>query len=134
MTNFSDPVVQQNDFGAKDLPSELDSGLWSLDRLMTSCSCSPELLAHSKWDLYVRVFFCVDRSLSCTPIPTSSWEYITSLDFELDIIRGRRSYRWTIWVCSDRRLFACRYPALRFGLTWSFGRSTRLRARPSLLP
>ena len=41
--------------------------------------------------------------------PHSSWEYITTLDFELDIILGRRSYRWTIWVCSDTRFFACRY-------------------------
>ena len=31
---------------------------------------------------------------------TSSWEYVTTLDFELDLIRGRRPYRWTIWVCS----------------------------------
>ncbi|KAF8492451.1 hypothetical protein F5888DRAFT_1891854, partial [Russula emetica] len=28
------------------------------------------------------------------------WEYVTTLDFELDIIRGRRSYRWTIWVAA----------------------------------
>ncbi|KAF8490682.1 hypothetical protein F5888DRAFT_1807966 [Russula emetica] len=31
------------------------------------------------------------------------WEYITTLDFELDIIRGRRSYRWTIWIYSLAR-------------------------------
>ncbi|KAF8490668.1 hypothetical protein F5888DRAFT_1740510, partial [Russula emetica] len=31
------------------------------------------------------------------------WEYVTTLDFELDIIRGRRSYRWTIWIYSLAR-------------------------------
>jgi hypothetical protein len=32
---------------------------------------------------------------------TYSWEYITNLDYEWSIIRGRRTYNWTIWVCSD---------------------------------
>ncbi|KAF8492450.1 hypothetical protein F5888DRAFT_1731167 [Russula emetica] len=31
------------------------------------------------------------------------WEYVTTLDFELDIIRGRRSYGWTIWIYSLAR-------------------------------
>ena len=74
-----------------------------------SNSGPPEFLALSKWDLHVRVAFCVDLSLSCTSIRTSSWEYVTTLDFELDMIRGRRPYRWTIWVCRDRRFYACRY-------------------------
>ncbi|KAH9988675.1 hypothetical protein BJV77DRAFT_729065 [Russula vinacea] len=26
------------------------------------------------------------------------WEYVTNLDFEYDVIRGRRPYRWTIWI------------------------------------
>ncbi|KAH9955664.1 hypothetical protein BJV74DRAFT_467429 [Russula compacta] len=34
------------------------------------------------------------------------WEFITALDYELDIIRGRRPYRWTIWLYSLTRL-AC---------------------------
>ena len=29
-----------------------------------------------------------------------SWEYLTALDYEWDVIRGKRPYRWTIWVCS----------------------------------
>jgi hypothetical protein len=69
----------------------------------------PEFLARSTWDLYVRVVFCVDLPLSCTSIRTSSWEYVTTLDFELEMIRGHRPYRWTIWVCRDRRFYACRY-------------------------
>jgi hypothetical protein len=29
----------------------------------------------------------------------SSWEFFTTLGYELDVIRGRRPYRWTILVC-----------------------------------
>ena len=111
MTNFSDPVVQLKDFGA--YAFALGARLWTLDSGPTDPtflnSGSPELLAHNDRDLYVRVLYCVNLLLSCTSIRTSSWEYVTTLDFELDIIRGRRSYRWTIWVCSDRRFFACHY-------------------------
>ncbi|KAH9988674.1 hypothetical protein BJV77DRAFT_728899 [Russula vinacea] len=31
------------------------------------------------------------------------WEYITTLGYELDVIRGRRPYRWTIFVYSLAR-------------------------------
>ncbi|KAH9985894.1 hypothetical protein BJV74DRAFT_548942 [Russula compacta] len=34
------------------------------------------------------------------------WEFVTALDYELDIIRGRRPHRWTIWLYSLTRL-AC---------------------------
>ncbi|KAH9985895.1 hypothetical protein BJV74DRAFT_886143 [Russula compacta] len=34
------------------------------------------------------------------------WEFITALDYEWNIIRGRRPYRWTIWLYSLTRL-AC---------------------------
>jgi hypothetical protein len=29
---------------------------------------------------------------------TSSWEFLTTLDYEWDVIRGRRPYRRMIWV------------------------------------
>ena len=100
----------------------IDSGAYAVCLCPRSCaldpgpidenslnSGSPGFLAHNKWDLCVRVLCCIDLPLLCTSIPTSSWEYVTTLDFELDIIRGRRSYQWTIWVCSGRRFFACRY-------------------------
>jgi len=32
------------------------------------------------------------------------WEYLTTLDFELDVIRGRRPYRWTICIYSLTRV------------------------------
>ncbi|KAF8487265.1 hypothetical protein DFH94DRAFT_687736 [Russula ochroleuca] len=32
------------------------------------------------------------------------WEFITTLNFELSFIQGRRSYRWTIWIYSFSRM------------------------------
>ncbi|KAH9964910.1 hypothetical protein BC827DRAFT_1265597 [Russula dissimulans] len=32
------------------------------------------------------------------------WEFITTLGYELDIFRGRRPYRWTIWIYSFTRV------------------------------
>lgn len=32
------------------------------------------------------------------------WEYLTTLDFELDVIQKRRPYRWTIWIYSLTRV------------------------------
>jgi len=34
------------------------------------------------------------------------WEFVTTLDFEWSVIRGRRPYRWTIWIYSLTRLAA----------------------------
>lgn len=53
MTNFSDLGVQQRDFGAYAFaPGAGHSGL--TDKAVLN-SDSPDLLAHNKWDLYVRV-------------------------------------------------------------------------------
>jgi len=32
------------------------------------------------------------------------WEFFTTLDYEWEVIRGRRPYRWTIWVYSLTRV------------------------------
>ncbi|KAI0274134.1 hypothetical protein BGY98DRAFT_96152 [Russula aff. rugulosa BPL654] len=32
------------------------------------------------------------------------WEFLTTLDLEWDVIRGRRPHRWTIWIYSITRL------------------------------
>jgi hypothetical protein len=28
----------------------------------------------------------------------SSWEFVTTLDYEWSVIRGHRPFRWTMWV------------------------------------
>ena len=38
---------------------------------------------------------------------TLSWEIVTTLDYEWNVIRGRRPYRWTIWVCNHSPFFVC---------------------------
>ncbi|KAH9984322.1 hypothetical protein BJV74DRAFT_587430 [Russula compacta] len=42
------------------------------------------------------------------------WEFVTNLDYELDIIRGRRPYRRTIWLYSITRLAALAAVILNF--------------------
>ena len=32
------------------------------------------------------------------PILAYSWEFVTTLEYEWEVIQGRLSYRWTIWV------------------------------------
>jgi hypothetical protein len=39
-----------------------------------------------------------------------SWEFFTTLDYEWSVIRGRRPYRWTIWVCDRERFFGVSLP------------------------
>ncbi|KAI0047200.1 hypothetical protein FA95DRAFT_1606294 [Auriscalpium vulgare] len=34
----------------------------------------------------------------------SLWEIATTFDYELDVLRGKRPYRWTIWVHSSCRI------------------------------
>ncbi|KAI0295185.1 hypothetical protein BC826DRAFT_1185426 [Russula brevipes] len=34
------------------------------------------------------------------------WEFFTTLDYEWEVIRGRRPYRWTIWIYSLTRVAA----------------------------
>jgi hypothetical protein len=34
-------------------------------------------------------------------LPPLSWEFLTTLHFEWSVIRGKRPYRWTIWVRAD---------------------------------
>lgn len=36
-----------------------------------------------------------------TQLPTPSWEFLITLDYEWGVIQGRRPCRWTIWVCND---------------------------------
>ena len=67
-------------------------------------SYDSEVLACCRWYLYVRP--CVtNRSFHACPETqgyTSSWEFLITLDLDWNVIRGRRSYQRTYWVCNDR--------------------------------
>src|SRR6266481_4058674 len=106
MTRFSDPAVVKHDFSA--YPPSCPWILVGLTNLLLK-SGAQVLLAHHKWPLHVSVIRCVTTPFplsTLTPTSTGRWEYLTTLDFEFDVIRRRRPYRWTIWVGSDRRLFS----------------------------
>jgi hypothetical protein len=103
MTRFSDPVVVEHDLSA--YPPAHKSWLWipesltneqrcsstfGIPRMASTCGCDP---------------LCRHPALTSTP----RWEYLTTLGFELDVIRRRRPYRWTIWVGNDGAVLASRH-------------------------
>ena len=71
-------------------------------------SCTHEVLACCGWHLSVShrlTTLPFSQNITNTKGYVSSWEFITTLDFEWSIMQGRRRYRWTIWVCSDSSSF-----------------------------
>ena len=57
-----------------------------------------------------------------------SWEFLSTLDLEWNVIRGHRPHRWTIWVSSHSPfffLFYC-YTSVANSLIFSPGRSIPL--------
>jgi hypothetical protein len=63
------------------------------------------------WHVFDGIFLCVAclsriTRRSCHVIALLfSWEFVTTLGFEWNVIRGHRPYRWTIWVSGDGPLF-----------------------------
>ena len=71
---------------------------------MSSDSDTHEVLARRGWYLLVgslvtatTATFLNIRRLK-TISPADSWEYVASLSYEWNVIRGYQRYRWTIWV------------------------------------
>jgi len=56
---------------------------------------SPVTIAHEYFSL-VKLWHVLDGVFI--------WEFFTTIYFEWDVIRGRRSYRWTIWIYSLTRM------------------------------
>jgi hypothetical protein len=68
---------------------------------------------HSNWSLHVGPLLVtvvalrvrgIANSCHSSQLRTGSWEFITSLHYEWDVIRGRQAYRWTLWVRDDKPL------------------------------
>jgi hypothetical protein len=55
------------------------------------------------WFLHVGLSLVTMRCI--TQLPTPSWEFMTTLGYEWNIIRERVRFRWTIWVCNDPPAF-----------------------------
>ena len=51
-----------------------------------------------------------------------SWEFVTTLEYDWDVIRGRLQYRWTFWVRNNIlvALVSCSRAHLSPGLIFSF--------------
>ena len=62
-----------------------------------------ETLAHRIWYLHVSLLVLVTITYS-SHFPNRSWEFVTTLDFEWNVIRRHQRYRWTIWVRDDGAL------------------------------
>lgn len=96
MVNYSNPGVVLGDLGARafrGLPRRVNF-LMSLS--LDSGASHP--LPYHKWYLPVGLLMSLWTCHSHLTNPARSWEFFTNLDYELGIIRGRRPYRWTIWV------------------------------------
>jgi hypothetical protein len=77
-------------------------------------------------------------ALLCPPVAlsptfTSRWEFFTTLDYEFNIVRGRRPYRWTLWVRNGGRIFGAHLPSRSLWTYQQWRRFTPLHAWPPLL-
>jgi hypothetical protein len=69
-------------------------------------------VVHHSWYLYVgsascdycRVALRVRDIAYSSYFPPGRWEFVTGLHYEWDVIRGRQTHRWTIWVRDDQLL------------------------------
>src|SRR5260221_317651 len=102
MVNFRDPVIAEKDYRAHAI-HDLLSGI----QMLINCSLnsgSQEPLWYYMRHIPVCPYPTSTSRCNLGPTPISSWEYFTTLHYELDVMRGHRPYRWTIWVCNNRRL------------------------------
>ena len=70
-------------------------------------SRTQEVPVSSGWLLHVGLplvtTYCITQ-LS-RQLPTLSWEFMTTLGYEWNIIHERLRFRWTIWVRNDSPIF-----------------------------
>jgi hypothetical protein len=59
-------------------------------------------LGHAIAGVYMCVFGSIGRKtcVLTSRCDNTSWETVFTAGFELDVLRGKRPYRWTIWVSS----------------------------------
>ena len=101
MVNFHDPaVLLQDQCGYYAFSA-------SLRKLKNPTGAHLFTVALLKLSVTVDGLYMSVHVLRVTLLPLTStrplhtrWEFVTTLYYEWRVIRGRRPYRWTIWVCS----------------------------------
>ena len=96
MVNFHDPVQIRQNFGAYASLTWLPKTYF--DHPLTETMENIQAIACGLY-LWVDVAPCAP-TVYHTAYSSSAfrWEFITTLDYEWNVIRGRQPYRWTIWV------------------------------------
>jgi hypothetical protein len=66
-------------------------------------------LSHVIAGVYMFVFLFNDRDARAliSSCDNPSWETVITTGFELDVLRGKRPYRWTIWVSALHHTRPC---------------------------
>ena len=109
MVNYHNPVTIEKEYSAYAFLPNI-GGNRAIQPDLPVCNFNSgalEALARRGWYLHVSLpvlrllphWLLFDCTQPWIRNPTS-WEYLSTLDFEWDFIRGKRPYCWTIWVCS----------------------------------
>src|SRR6266566_7530518 len=102
MVNYHDPDVVQQDMCAYAFAAKY---MGSGSQLTSFGRGSVENRACCGWTLLVclprRALDSHNISNNNNLVLMSSWEFVTTLDYEWSVIRRHRPYRWSIWVRSD---------------------------------
>ena len=96
MVNFRDPAVI-----AQDARAYSSVAILQHPTNYSFISGDDQAVAHRERSLHVsssRRISGTCHGASFNPILTPSWEFVTTLNYEWDVIRGRHPYRRTIWV------------------------------------
>jgi hypothetical protein len=105
MVNYHDPPVILKDVCAYAIAEKY---MGSRSQLTSFDSGIVEFLACCVWTLPVSL---PRRALDSHNIPNnnsvliSSWEFVSTLDYEWSVIRGHRPFGWTIWVRINAHFF-----------------------------
>lgn len=96
MVNWHDPSLLLDDYSTPRGYLVVISPL----TLTTYSSCPDQVESCPCRYLHVRLYSNPGKRALIRTYDNSSWEILISFGFELDILRGKRPYRWTIWVSS----------------------------------
>lgn len=101
MVNYHDPAVIAQNYSMYTFVAKHTSW-WS--QLTSFGSGIVEALACCSWALLVCLpFDLIAYRITIIRYLISSWEFVTTLDYEWRVFRKRLPFRWTIWVGDNSR-------------------------------